>query len=69
MVVNVLLKPLQMICSLVTIEFNNASIIDKGSHRIRKFLESRHTMTIPLMQMSLTSLFTGQYNKLISKNF
>ena len=34
MAVNVLLKPLQMMHSLVTIEFNIASIIDKGSHRI-----------------------------------
>ena len=29
------------------IEFNNASIIDKGNFRIRRFLESWHTFTTP----------------------
>ena len=69
MVVKVLLNPLQMMHSLVTIDFNNTSIIDKSSHSIKEFLESWHTMTIPNADVSYNCLLTGQHNQHITKNF
>ena len=52
------------------LNFNNSSFINKGSHCIRKFLESWHTMTIPDADVSYNfCLLTGQYNKVITKKF
>lgn len=63
MVVNVLFSQpmLNDAFTMVTIECSNgASIIYKGSHRIRKFLKSWLTMTVP----NGTSLATPQDNTL-----
>ena len=49
------------------IDFNNASIIDKGSSRIRKFLESWHTTTTPNADNNSCPL-SGQYGILVNKH-
>ena len=49
------------------IDFNNASIIDKGSSRIRKFLESWHTTITPNADNNSCPL-PGQYSILVNKH-
>ena len=44
-----------------SINFNNASLVDKGNYRIRKTLESRHTMVTPNADNN-SCLLPGQYN-------
>jgi len=48
-----------------SIDFNNASLIDKGSFRIRKTLESWHTMVTPNAVNNSCPL-PGQYNILFT---
>ena len=49
-----------------TIDFENASIIDKGSFRTRKTLEGWHTRLTPNADNNSRPL-TGQYNILFNK--
>jgi len=49
------------------IDFNNASIIDKGNFRIRKFLESWHTSITPNADNNSCPL-PGQYRIVFNKN-
>ena len=49
------------------IDFNNASVIDKGNFRIRKFLESWHTSITPNADNNSCPL-PGQYRILFDKN-
>ena len=51
-----------------TINFNNAEIIDKGSSRIRKMLESWHIAKMVEADNNLFPLL-GQYNILLNTNF
>ena len=52
------------------IDFNNASIIDKGSSRIRKFLESWHTTITPNADTKKNNScpLPGQYRILVNKH-
>jgi len=48
-----------------SIDFNNASLVDKGSFRIRKTLESWHTMVTP-NTINNSCPLPGQYNILFT---